>query len=199
MYQFIETISVKEGQIQHLADHQERMDRTILHFFDSRSTPDLNSVLSVPAHARQGWIKCRVVYDHDVQEITWTPYQVKKPASFALVHTNDLDYSYKYTDRKIFSELISQAETDDIIIVKNGWITDSSYANLLFRTDDRWITPAHPLLPGTQRSRLLQSGVIEEEPIKPSDLQQFDRLKLINALLDMENGPEWSMDVIKNL
>lgn len=198
MCRFIETINVNDGQIMHLSDHQKRMDRTIFYFFGTHSTPDLESLLSIPDHARRGWLKCRVVYDHKVREVSWTPYQVRSISSFGLVHANDLDYSFKYADRKIFSHLITQAETDDIIILKNGLITDSSYANLLFRSGDQWITPAAPLLPGTQRKRLLQSGAIKEESIRARDLHHFDQIKLINAMLDMESGPVYPMNIIRS-
>ncbi len=199
MCRFIETISVKEGRILHLSDHQERMDRTIFHFFGTKKSPDLASFLIVPEHARQGWNKCRVVYGSEIEDISWTPYQVRNLTSFSLVHANEINYDWKYADRTIFRELIRKARTDDVIIVKNGYITDSSYANLLFRVGDQWITPANPLLDGTQRKRLILSDIIKEEQIHINDLHHFDRIKFINAMLDMENGPEWPMDIIRNL
>jgi 4-amino-4-deoxychorismate lyase len=51
---------------------------------------------------------------------------------------------------------ISNAEgCDDIIIVRNGFVTDASYANLIFRKGDEWFTPATFLLAGTMRAFLL--------------------------------------------
>lgn len=199
MCRFIETISVKDGLIQHLADHQERMDRTIFHFFGTKNVPQLESLLIVPEQARQGWVKCKVLYSSKIEEITWTPYQIRKLSSFSLIRANEIRYDWKYADRRIFSDLIHKAQTDDIIIVKNGLITDSSYANLLFRSEGQWITPSTPLLAGTQRKKLIQSGIVKEEEIHINDLHHFDRIKFINAMLDMETGPEWPIDIIKKL
>lgn len=199
MCRFIETINVKDGRILHLPDHQDRMDRTIHHFFGPRNTPRLTSLLAVPEHALMGWYKCRVLYGSKIEDITWSLYQVRIPSSLSLIHANEINYNWKYADRKIFSDLIRNARTDDVIIVKNGFITDSSYANLLFRLGDQWITPSTPLLAGTQRKRLIQTGMVNEEPIHINDLHLFNRIKIINAMLDMETGPEWSMDIIKNL
>lgn len=198
MCRFIETICVREGKFLHLTDHQERMDRTILHFYSTMVTPDLASSLTIPENARRGWYKCSIIYGQEIEEITWEPYNVRKISSLSLVHSDDIDYSWKQADRSIFKDLIRKAQTDDVIIVKNGYITDSSYANLLFRCGKEWITPSTPLLAGTQRKRLIQSGVIKEEVIREKDLIKFDRIKWINAMLDMENGPEWRIEIIKN-
>lgn len=198
MSRLIETICVKNGKLLHLSDHQERMNRSIAHFFGTGITPDLESLLIVPEHASRGWVKCRVIYSQNIEQITWEPYHIREISSLALVHSDDIDYTWKYADRTIFEQLIRKTKSDDIIIVKNKYITDSSYANLLFRCEDEWITPSTPLLMGTQRQRLIKSGTIKEEPVHERDLKKFDRVKWINAMLDMESGPEWPMDVIQN-
>lgn len=198
MCQFIETICVKRGKILHLADHQERMDRSIFYFYGKRTTPDLKSFLTTPEYAQKGWYKCRIEYGQEIEDITWEPYHIKEISSLSLVIADDINYSWKYTNRSIFKELIREAMTDDIIIVKNGYITDSSYANLLFRSDEDWVTPSTPLLKGTQRNRLLKAGVIKEQLISRNDLYKYDRIKWINAMLDMKDGPEWPMEIIKN-
>ena len=71
---------------------------------------------------------------------------------------------------------------DDIIIVKNGNLTDSSYSNLAFNDGSKWITPSTPLLTGTRRGQLIESGELYEEELKVSDLKYFHSCSLINAL-----------------
>lgn len=198
MYLFLETISVKDGIILNISDHQERMDRTILYFYNgSQKAPCLSSCLRVPEMAQQGWYKCRVIYDKKIVEITWEPYHIKTFSSISLVSADHLDYSWKYADRKEFGNIIQKSQAAEVIIVKNGYVTDGSYANLLFRKEDEWFTPDTPLLAGTQRKRLLGSGLIHEATIRVEDLTDYDRIKWINAFLDMETGPEWPVNKVE--
>jgi len=44
------------------------------------------------------------------------------------------------------------------------------------------------LLRGTCRARLLAVGQIQEATLQPSDLKNFQGLKLINALRDMDQA-----------
>ena len=197
MSRLIETICVREGNIMHLSDHQERMDRSIMELFGRHNDSNLIDVLSIPTEFQTGWVKCRVVYGVKIEHVMWQPYQIRPVNSIGLVRADDLDYSYKYEDRNEFERLIKQAGTDDVIIVKAGWITDSSYANLLFRKANDWYTPMHPLLPGTQRKRLIESGQIKVRNISPDDLSEFDAIKYINAMMDMETSPVLPIGVIK--
>lgn len=78
---------------------------------------------------------------------------------------------------------------DDIMIVKNGCITDSYNANLIFFDGRLWWTPDTPLLAGTQRARLLDEKRIFPRRIMPGDLVQFEKAGLINAMLNMNDMP----------
>ena len=78
----------------------------------------------------------------------------------------------------------------DIIIVKNGFVTDSYYGNLLFFQNGKWYTPVSHLLSGVQRSVLLEQGLIEERTIHVRDLRKYEKVKIINAMLDLASGPE---------
>ncbi|MCA1759522.1 MAG: aminotransferase class IV, partial [Bacteroidales bacterium] len=74
---------------------------------------------------------------------------------------------------------------DDIIIVKNGCITDSSFANIVFFDGVKWWTPDTPLLPGTQRAKLLEENKIFECRITPKDISIYSKVGLINAMNDL--------------
>lgn len=199
MCRLIETICVKDGELLHLSDHQERMDRSVFHLFGSRQAPDLEKHLKVPPEYRMGWIKCRVVYQHTIEEISWQTYHLRPIASIALVHDNLLDYSLKYENRSVFEKYIRTAQTDDVIIVRDGYLTDTSYANIILKSGSEWVTPSTPLLQGTQRKRLIESHVISEEPVRVTDLRKFEGLKYINAMLDIASSPEMTLDTIRHL
>ena len=74
---------------------------------------------------------------------------------------------------------------DEVIIVKDGYITDTSYTNLCFFDGTTWFTPDTPLLPGTMRQRLLDQGIIKEKSIPLSDLNKYQSISLINAMMDL--------------
>lgn len=197
MSRLIETICVRDGIPLHLSDHQDRMDRSLMALYGLENKISLEKSLQVPSVFKSGWVKCRVAYGKNIEHVNWTPYHIRSVDSITLVHADDLEYSWKYKDRSVFERLIRQAGTDDVIVVKAGYITDSSYANLLFREDNEWFTPDTPLLPGTQRKRLIESGKVSIRPIRPGDISQFDALKYINAMLDLEVSPEIPTNVIR--
>ena len=82
-----------------------------------------------------------------------------------------------------------------IIIVKNKFVTDASYANLVFYADGNWVTPKSCLLSGVMRTVLLRSGKIQEAEITVDSLRKYEKVKLINAMVGW-NGPEISMSSV---
>ena len=95
-----------------------------------------------------------------------------------------------------FSYLKDAVNEDEIIIVQNGQITDTSYSNLVFFDGEKWITPTTYLLNGTMRQSLLQTKQIIEKPIQVEDLNRFESFKLINAMMDLEESPELPISII---
>jgi 4-amino-4-deoxychorismate lyase len=67
-------------------------------------------------------------------------------------------------------------------------VADSSYSNLVFRNKQGdWITPATYLLPGTKRAFLLKNKMIAEQEISIADIKKYSEVKLINAMIDIED------------
>lgn len=149
---------------------------------------DLAQFLTIPADLNESIYKCRVIYNTHIQTVEFTPYQIKPIQSLQLVEANEIDYSHKYLDRSIFSHLLEKSTADDILIVKNGFLTDTSYANIVFWDGIRWFTPDTPLLAGTKRQYLLDTNLIESRKLRPKDLQHFTHARLINALLNLAAG-----------
>jgi 4-amino-4-deoxychorismate lyase len=79
---------------------------------------------------------------------------------------------------------------DDVIFIKNGYVTDASFANLVFFNGSSWITPATPLLRGTMRERLIHQGIITEQLITAENVLKMKSVKLINAMNDFDTAPE---------
>ena len=105
-----------------------------------------------------------------------------------MVIDDEINYSHKYHNRNHLENLFSQkGDCGDILIVKNGLITDTSFANILFYNGKEWLTPANPLLKGTQRKFLLETEKVSTADIRPSDLKYFKRARLVNAMMRFED------------
>ena len=85
---------------------------------------------------------------------------------------------------------INYFKKEKIVIVKQGFITDTSYANIVFFDGHKWFTPVSPLLKGTKRTFLLDKKIIEETEIRIDDLEKFKKARLINAMIDFEDKVE---------
>ena len=188
--QLLETIRVNNGEFSNLPFHQARMNNSRQQLFNSTDKINLASTLQESTNniSDKKLYKCRIVYDTEIREIEFIPYQIPDINTLKLVICNEIDYNHKYYDRQKINELLElKGETDDIVIVKNGLITDSSFANLLFYNGEHWLTPTFPLLRGTQRAKLLEQEKIRVADIRPEDLHNFKNIRLINAMLRFED------------
>lgn len=183
---FSEVIKVKNGVFYNLPFHQKRMNCTTLHHF--AQTMDFHIVADmIPPELRTGLVKCRVVYSQCIESIEFTPYTFRRINSVAIVHDDTVEYPYKSTDRSHLNHLLEASKCDDIIIIKNGLVTDSTFANLVFEDSSGFYTPSTPLLFGTKRASLLASGTIRESKIHEKDLKNGAKIYLINAMIDLED------------
>lgn len=182
-----ETIRIKDGILCHPGYHQIRMDhaRTILF---PESTPLNISEIVIPDTAKSGIFKCRIVYDREFREVEFLPYTPKQIRTIRLVEAGDLTYPFKYNDRSGIEKLKTHhRKYDEIILVQQGCITDTSYSNLAFLSGKRWFTPSVPLLNGTCRQRLIDQGTLIPIQITLDSLSRYSHISLINAMLDLED------------
>lgn len=161
---------------------------------------DLANLIVLPDYLDQNQTyKCRILYDTHIHHIEFVPYTLRQIQSLQLVYANELDYSYKFADRTALQSLLQKKGTaDDILIVKNGLITDSSYSNVAFFDGLQWFTPSLPLLAGTRRAYLLQQNILTIADIRPSDLKNFEKVRFINAMMDWEESIELKVEKIFN-
>lgn len=186
MSQLLETIKIQDGQVQQLDLHEQRLNRSRRLLFHCETALSLAAHLFIPLEFQTGIVKCRVLYQQEIEKVEFHPYHIRSVQSLQLIYSNSIDYSFKYADRSALQSLFAQrASCDDMLIVKNGFLTDTSYANIVLDDGKELVTPAQPLLRGTKRERLLQEGVIQEAALRVSDLAHFKHVHLINALLEM--------------
>jgi len=185
---FLETIRTEGGAPLHLSYHQQRLDRT-LDAFGIAARYDLSELLSPPP---EGIYRCRVVYGDEQCSVDYLPYTPRSFRTLQAVCDDEIEYPFKYANRTMLDLLYEEREeADDIVIVKEGLITDSTIANIALFDGSRWLTPARPLLEGTTRRRLLDEGKIFEADIPLKALASFGRCALMNAMVgfcEVENG-----------
>ena len=178
-----ETIRIDNGEARNLDLHDRRLNRSRRKLYGLSDEIRLSDYIHVPEDCRSGVYRCRVVYGRTVVSTEFTPYVPAAVQTLRLVHADTLTYDHKYLDRSSLTGLVNHDLADDILIVKEGCITDSSYANVVFTDGRQWLTPDTPLLHGTMREMLLRSGIIKAERITVDTLGQFTHFRLINAML----------------
>lgn len=182
---FSEVIRVQDGVLCHPELHAARMDRTARRFWNGRAGDRL-AELVVPDDLRMGRVKCRIVYGAERFEVTYAPYVSRTVRTLALAGADTLEYGYKYLDRSALSRLHDSVAADEVLIVRRGLLTDTSYTNIVLEdAAGALFTPAEPLLRGTMRERLLREGRIAERTIRADQLANYRRIHLINAMLDL--------------
>ncbi|RDB06125.1 aminotransferase class IV family protein [Runella aurantiaca] len=186
----IETIRLADGQLSNLLYHNERLNRTRLACFDATKEWDLNQLIDIPQEVAQGLYKCRVTYGREIEKIEFEAYQPRVIKSLLLVVDDAIEYGFKFQNRVTLQQNFEKrGKADDVLMVKEGLITDTSYANVVFWDGSQWVTPDRPLLKGTKREKLLREGVIVEQKIRVEDLPAFTHVRLVNAMLDFESTP----------
>ena len=182
-----ETIRIINGIPQHLVWHEARMNLSRQEMWKSSVPLILGPEIKIPQDFSTGVVRCNIYYGPEMQEISFKKIQKRIIHSLKLVKGDPGDYHLKYTDRSMLDSIFAlRCACDDIIIVKDGLITDTSISNLIFFDGKRWFTPANPLLKGTCRSRLLAEGWLFEKDIRVEDIGMFVGCKLINAMREPE-------------
>lgn len=196
----LESLCFENDRFHNVSYHQERMNRSVNTLFYSEA-PNLGTALeniqnTFIAKSNQTY-KFRILYNTSIKNIEWSEYEKPQINSLKIVHASDIDYTHKYANRENLNVLFQQrANCDDILIVKGGRITDTSFCNVVFFNGKQWLTPSYPLLKGTQRELLLQQEIIHTADIRLDDLGLFSKVRLINALLPLEEAPEIKSDQI---
>lgn len=180
---FLETIRAVDGEIFNISYHQKRYEG-VLKSFGFCDFKKLSEFLQAPS---SGIYRCRLTYDERNIDVTYHEYKKREVKSLKLLYDDTIEYSKKSSSRQKIDRLFAMREKcDDILIVKNSLITDTSIANVAFYNEGRWFTPSQPLLMGTTRQRLLDGGKIIEADIRVQDLKDYSKVALLNAMIDFD-------------
>jgi len=176
----LETISIIQGIAQNIGYHNQRLNRSRRELYGTDNQIELNDHIYPPNE----WdYRCRVVYGKDIESIEYIPYTPRDIQKILIVES-DIEYSHKYLNRSKLDQLLAQySNYDDILIAKDRLLTDTTIANVAFLKDSRWYTPKSPLLHGTTRQRLIDSGFLSMEDIDKHSLVEYDSFAIMNAMI----------------
>ncbi|HPF00403.1 MAG TPA: aminotransferase class IV [Bacteroidales bacterium] len=185
---FLETIRVVDGIIEYSDYHIERMRQTCLFHYHEFGLEKILDNLRLPEN---GILKLNIWYNQHEKEIKISEYVPTSIKKIELIECDpDFNYSFKYSDRSYLNNLLKSASgADEIIIVKNGMITDTSKANIVFEKNGKFYTPDTFLLNGTMRQYLLGSGKITEASIYAENIFDYEKMYFINALNPLGKTP----------
>lgn len=184
----LETIKIQDGVIFHLDYHQRRVERSL-------KSLSMETSLTLATHINPpptGLWRCRIVYDANDVQVKYIPYEIKPFNTLQAVIDDTIVYPHKFENRDAINLLRNKINgADDIVIVKQGYVTDTSIANLAFFDGTLWHTPKKPLLHGTTRARLIDEGKLKETQISLANIKNYSKIAIMNAMLgfvEIQNG-----------
>jgi len=93
---------------------------------------------------------------------------------------------HKSTRRDVYlTRALRHPEADDVVLVnRSGEVTETTVANVAVRLDGAWCTPptTSGCLPGVERGRLLDLGVLQERVLYAADLLAAEDLAVLSSL-----------------
>lgn len=183
---YFETIKCEDFEIFNLEYHEKRVANSI------GLNLNLQEYIYPPTNEL---LRCKVIYnENEILSVDFFPYKKREIKSFKVINDDKINYSKKYLDRSSLDRLFDKKDTcDEIIIVKNGLLTDTSIANIAIFDGNSWLTPKKPLLLGTTRARLLKEGKILEKDIDLKMLKNAKKIALMNAMIDFDILENYSL------
>ena len=186
MFPLFETVRIVNGVPMHPDWHRLRMHRAVRECWGTEEYPWPELV--VPAAFSQGVVRCNILYGAERCETRFEHYEKREIRTLKKVACGEMDYHLKFCDRSKLDALFAlRGEADEVIIIRDGLVTDTSISNLVFFDGSSWYTPSSPLLRGTCRERLLAEGKISEREIREENISDYAGCKLINAMRDPDD------------
>ncbi len=176
---YFETIKCEDFEVFNLDYHQKRVANTI----------GLNINLQEYINPiSEELLRCKLIYDENgVVDVLYFPYKKREIKSFKIIFDNEIEYSKKYLNRTKLDELYEKRDDcDEVIIIKNEIVTDTTIANIAIFYENFWITSKNCLLDGTTRAKLLEEKKLFEKDITLDMLKNASKVALMNAMIGFD-------------
>ena len=177
----LETIRIENGEVFNLPYHQKRFDKSRKRLFGTEKNLELSNLITTAPS--RGLYRCRIVYGREIQSVEYLPYTPKEIHLLRVVSAK-IEYPCKYLNRDDFNTLLREnSDVDEILIEKDGLLTDTTISNIAFYDGNTWFTPQKPLLEGTMRAKLIDEGFLKTKEITKEELPRYTQVALINAMI----------------
>jgi len=100
------------------------------------------------------------------------------------VDSNNVFLFHKTTHRDVYEKSVQKGFDDVLLFNEKGELTEFTIGNLVVESNGKFFTPpiSCGLLAGTFREHLLETGKIKERVIYKHELNQFEKIYLINSV-----------------
>ncbi len=184
MYPYLETIKLLNGEFFRLKYHRQRMNN-VRAMGVNLPEFDIEKLLKDSDFPATGLFKCRFLYGTEGYNISYEVYERRKIESLKLIELDIEKTPFKSADRSAYQRAFQlRNNCDDVLISTHGLMADSSYANVAFFDGHQWLTPAKPLIPGTNRAMLLEQEKICLAEIKSDTLGSYEKISIFNAMIE---------------
>jgi branched-subunit amino acid aminotransferase/4-amino-4-deoxychorismate lyase len=190
-FELIETVRVESGAWQHLIDHRDRMGASARYFgfpWDRHAVEAAVRTEPTPFGVSRGRIRLLPGGRVAVEVLPFAPFTGRRRVALARapVDASDPFLCHKTTRRDVYTRAqAGRPDVDDVILWnRQGEITESTIANVVAEIGgERWTPPRTcGLLPGIERGRMLEAGLIRERVISVAELKAATRIWLVSAL-----------------
>ena len=185
---YFETIKCDDCEVLNLSYHCNRIANTIA------LNINLQDYIYPPSNKL---LKCKVIYnDEGVLDVVYSEYKKREIKSFKIIFDDKIEYSKKSTNRDSLDLLYKKRDNcDEIIIIKNGIVHDTSIANIAILYKGTWITSSSYLLKGTTRTRYINENLLIEKDITLDMLKDAQKIALMNAMIDFDELSDYSLSL----
>ncbi|NLK66936.1 MAG: aminotransferase [Campylobacteraceae bacterium] len=180
-----ETIKIKNKKALNLEFHEARANLACKDGLKFSLAKKLEPNLS---NLSDGIYRAKLIYSQlgEFESLEIYPYTMRKFESFKLIEVN-FNYEKKYLDRSLIDKAFQKRnECDEIIMIKDGLVTDTSIANIAIFDGNSWLTPKTPLLQGTTKARLLKDGFLKPCDINVDMLLNAKKFAILNAMIEFK-------------
>jgi para-aminobenzoate synthetase/4-amino-4-deoxychorismate lyase len=192
-FQLLETMLYLPGEgIRNLGRHIERLADSAGYFGFPLSVQDARRrVLAAADGADRSRIRLLLSREGSIAvELSAAPEAPGRDVRLAVdldpIDSSQLWFVHKTTRREPYAlRAARHPGADDVILVnERGHVTETTIANIAVRLDGHWVTPpaSDGCLPGVERRRLLETGVLRERTLRPADLLTASDIALVSSV-----------------